>query len=288
MKQQIDNLIANSILNEREVYLPNIGTLILYRHAAKQLSAKRLQAPYNELRLTSEERGVDITTLIAKVADVSEERASDIYAEWHSQSLHDGTLTIGGVCSITNNTVTVDSNFESMANPDGVGVVNTKPRTNYFIYSIVSVCIVIALAAAGYFLYPNFISEEGIQVVEQPATEQTEVVVEQVAEPTTEVVAESAEPIAEQPAVEQTLPTLKKGYSYAVWGVYDQLNSAENAMAWIVAKLPEIDAKIYIYDSRYMIALCEENSRSACARKVTAWKKEHKSCQSVWVYTRNK
>lgn len=285
MKQQIDNLIANSILNEREIFLPNIGTLILYRHPAKQLSAKRLQSPYNELRLTSEERGVDITHLIAKVANVSEERASDIYAEWHTQSLHDGTLAIGGVCSITNNVVTTDSNFVAMANPDGVGVVTIKPRTNYYIYGVVCLCVVLSLGIAGYILYPQFATQE----VAQSASEQPQVVAEPIAEPLAEAIAEVTEvvEVAEQPA-EPTLPALKKGNSYAVWGVYDHLKSAEDAMAWIKAKLPEIDAKIYIYDSRYMIALCEESSRSACARKVTAWKKQHKSCQSVWVYTRNK
>ena len=85
MKQQIDNLIANTLLDEKEVYLPNIGSLILRRNSAKRLSSKKLQRPYYELTFTSEERGVNIVLLISKVANVSEERAADIYAEWLEQ-----------------------------------------------------------------------------------------------------------------------------------------------------------------------------------------------------------
>ena len=65
MKQQVDNLIANTLLDEGEVYLPQVGTLILYRHSAKLLSSTELQRPYRELRLTREERGESITTFIA-------------------------------------------------------------------------------------------------------------------------------------------------------------------------------------------------------------------------------
>ena len=92
MKQQIDNLIANKLLDGEEVYLPNIGSLILYRHPAKRLSSKKLQRPYHELRLTSEERGVNILVLISKIAGVDEERASDIYTEWLTQSQRNGPI----------------------------------------------------------------------------------------------------------------------------------------------------------------------------------------------------
>ena len=78
MKQEVDKLIVNLLLDEGEVYLPNVGTLILRREPSKLLSNRLLQRPYRELRLTKEERGGNIVFHIARVAGISQERASDI------------------------------------------------------------------------------------------------------------------------------------------------------------------------------------------------------------------
>ena len=155
MKQQVDNLIANTLLDEGEVYLPEIGTLILCRHAAKLLSKKVLQHPYRELRLTKEQRGSSLTTYISAITGVSVERASDIYAEWLAQSLRNNILSINGLCIIEGNKITTDKIFEDMANPKGRGTVKVNPRTNYFIYIIAGVCMGFALGIAGYVLYSN-------------------------------------------------------------------------------------------------------------------------------------
>ncbi len=299
MKQQVDNLIANTLLDEGEVYLPEVGTLILYRHAAKLLSKRELQCPYRELRLTKEERGESITAYISHIASVSAERASDIYAEWLAQSLRNNILTINALCTIEGGKITTDKTFEDMANPKGRGTVKVNPRTNYIIYIIAGLCMGFALGIAGYVLYTNGTlehlfakksiapaSEAFESVVEEPSqpTEPVVEVVEQVAEPAQEVV---AEPIATPAAEGTTILPMQKGSSYAVWGVYNELKNAEDALNWLATRIPEIEnANIYDYDGRYMVALCEVASRSECGRKVSAWKAQHKSCKSVWVYTR--
>ncbi len=293
MKQQVDNLIANTLLDEGEVYLPEVGTLILYRHAAKLLSKRELQRPYRELRLTKEERGKSITVYISHITGVSAERASDIYAEWLAQSLRNDILQISGLCSITQGKITTDKTFEDMANPKGRGTVKVNPRTNYIIYIIAGLCMGFALGIAGYVLYTNGTldslfakqkvapaSEAFESVAERPSqfTEPVVEVVEQVEQTTEQVVEQSVEP---------TILPMQKGSSYAVWGVYNELKNAEDALNWLATRIPEIEsANIYDYDGRYMVALCEVASRSECGRKVSAWKTQHKSCKSVWVYTR--
>ncbi len=303
MKQQIDHLIANILLDEGEVYLPKVGTLILCRHAATLLSKKELQRPYRELRLTREQRGEGVVAYIAQVASVSQERASDIYEEWLSQSLRNKVLTINGLCVIENGAITTDKTFEDMANPNERGSVKINPRTNYFIYIIAGLCMGFALGIAGYVLHSNGTFEDLLsrQTIAQPSeafVEATEPVVEATepvvevaevapAETTSEVtqVVEDTAVVAEV-AEQPTLLPMQKGSSYAVWGVYNELQNAEKAKAWLGEKFPEIEANIYQYDARYMVALCETASRSECGRKVSAWKAEHKSCKSVWVYTR--
>lgn len=299
MKQQIDHLIANLLLDEGEVYLPEVGTLILHRQAAMLLSSKELQRPYRALLLTKERRGYSLTDHIARVANVTTERAADIYAEWLEHSLRGDILMINDLCTIEESKVTTDKTFEDMANPQGRGTVKVNPRTNYFIYIVAGLCMGFALGIAGYVLYSNgtldnLLSKEHIS----PASEAFESVAEPVATPATE---ENVVPVSEEVAVEEPQPAtevaaefvaepsilpMQKGSSYAVWGVYNELQNAEGAVAWLAERFPEIEAAIYQYDARYMVALCDVASRSECGRKVSTWKAEHKSFKSVWVYTR--
>ena len=289
MKQQVDNLIANTLLDEGEVYLPEVGTLILVRHSAKLLSKKELQRPYRELRLTKEQRGGSLLWHISKIAGVSEERASDIYAEWLAQSLRNKVLTINGLCVIENNNIETDKTFEDMANPKGRGAIKVNPHTNYIIYIVAGVCMGFALGVAGYVLHSNgtldnLFAKQKIA----PASVAFENAVAEATlptEPTVEIVEEPVVAEVATPTVPTILP-MQKGSSYAVWGVYNELKNAEEAKAWLAEKFPEIEANIYQYDARYMVALCELSSRSECGRKVSAWKAESKSFKSVWVYTR--
>lgn len=284
MKQQVDNLIANLLLDEGEVYLPEVGTLILYRHSAKLLSKRELQSPYRELRLTKEQRGESLVFHISAIASVSKERASDIYTEWLEQSLRNKVLTINGLCVVENNTVTTDKTFENMANPEGKRSVKVNPRTNYFIYIVAGLCIGFALGIAGYVLHTNGTFDKLVAKQEvAPTTQVVESAPVQPAEVATEQPAVEA-PVAE---AESSILPLREGYSYAVWGVYNEFKNAEDAISWLSARMAEVgEAAIYEYDGRYMVALCELPSRSACGRKVSAWKAEHPSCKNVWVYTR--
>ena len=309
MKQQIDNLIANTLLDEGELALPEVGTLILRREGAKLLSKRALQRPYRELRFTKEMRGVVLTEHIAHLVDVSAERATDIYNEWLEQSLRNKVLTINGVCTVDGGKVATDKSFEDMANPKGRGTVKVNPRTNYLIYILSGLCMGFALGVAVYVLHTNgllgnLLAKRNIapaslafeNVVEEPTTATTEVVevADQPAVATTDTAEVAAAPeVVPQPVVEEIISvaepitlSLQKGRSYAVWGVYNEFENAEKAISWLATRIPEMDAKIYEYDGRYIVALCETATRSECGRKVSAWKAEHTSCKSVWVYTR--
>ena len=150
-----------------------------------------------------------------------------------------------------------------------------------------------ALGIAGYVLYTNgtldnLFAKKGIV----PASEAFENVAEEPTQPiepiveVAKVVEQTTEQVVEH-SVGPTILPMQKGSSYAVWGVYNELKNAEDAVSWLTTRIPEIEGvNIYDYDGRYMVALCEVTSRSDCGRKVSAWKAQHKSCKSVWVYTK--
>ncbi len=154
MKQQIDNLIANILFTEEGLFLPEIGTLVLLRHPAKLLSKRVLQQPYRELQLTAhDERFESLPSHIARIAKVSEERASDIYAEWLSQSLHNGVLMINGVCSIEGEEVRTDEKFEKIANPQGRKTKKIKPRKKSFVSTLLTALLIVICSGLGYVYY---------------------------------------------------------------------------------------------------------------------------------------
>ena len=299
MKQQVDNLIANILLREGEVCLPQVGTLILVRNAARLTSNSELQAPHRELRFTREERGTSLITHLMKVASLSDERASDIYAEWRNQSLRNDILTIGGVCCVENNKVKIEAKFDSLANPGGRRTIKVTRRKGHLIYILASLSVLLALCVGGYLLHANGLLDLSSQTKEEQIAENSGINItiepipdEKVANEEVETTkAPAADTLtqklpAEEVVAQPTILPMTKGRSYAVWGVYTELKNAESAKAWLNSKYPEIDAQIYEYDERYMVALCELTSRTACGKQVSAWKAKSKNFKNVWVYTR--
>lgn len=312
MKQQIDNLIAKILLTEGVVYLPNVGRLILYRHPAQLKSKRQLSAPYRELRLEKEEQGRAIVLHIVDVANISEERASDIYTEWLSQSLRNEVLTIGGVCTIKGNEVTIDDTFEKAINGEDRGTIALKPRKNETARTALAAVACMLLGAAIYVLHDNGALDpileslsrdyqvETISIVTNEPTEQVVTAAEVTsqqdsltvatieADSTATIAAVEAEP-TETAAIEVVNPSIlpmTAGHSYAVWGVYSELKNAEEAKAWLGAKFSKVKAEIYQYDARYMVAIYESSSREACNNKIREYKAQSKSFKNMWAYTR--
>lgn len=151
MKHEVDKLISNALILHGEVWVPEVGTLMLRYHGAQLLSAKRLRSPHHELLFTIERRGVSLVDLVAEEADVSAERAEAICHEWVVQSSAEGAVTIEGVCRIEGRRVVVDERFEAVINPHGRRVVPLHPRRKGMVVSLLCVVALCAAAAGLYF-----------------------------------------------------------------------------------------------------------------------------------------
>ena len=95
-------------------------------------------------------------------------------------------------------------------------------------------------------------------------------------------VAEPAQAVGSQ--AEGVLP-LSAGRSYAVWGVYIELVNAEAGQRAGNRRYSDIDARIYRYGERYMVALFDNETRSECVREVERLKERSRAFGEVWVYT---
>lgn len=308
MTAQIDNLIFNTLADGHDLYLPDVGSLIVRRNGAVRISSGRLVPPFTDIVFSRELRGEVLTDIIAAKANVSQERATEIYRQWLQHASVNGSILIGGVGEILNEKFITDQNFENMANPEGRNEVRINPVTNYVLLSFAVLCIVFAVGVAGYILYSEqvFSSQMGkgdlpqkvaVESVAAVPVETVAVVGEesvaaagteqplQISE--TEPVAAPEKTVASEPSADGlngVLP-MTAGYSYAVWGVYAEFANAEAGMNAVNRRFEDIHSRIYRYGDRYMVALYERPTRNECVRIVENLKERSRSFGEVWVYT---
>ena len=304
MKQQIDNLIHNLLGEGQDIYLPQVGTLIVRRRPAMMTSSKVVSAPYREVTFTGEQRGESLVEIIISMTDVTTERAEAIYEQWLQQVRRDDEVRIDGVGVVRQRQFEPEKSFVAYLNPQPRKSVALRPRTNYLFYVLASLCILFAVGVAGYTLYseqlfaermdkPFFISllgerseAQAVQPAESQTIENDPVVVQ---EPVVEPVAE-AEPVSEpieELVVEKAQPlAMKTGYSYAVWGVYSELKNAEYYVRFVADRYIDLTPAIYKYNNRYMVAVFERKSRGECAELVDRLKELSSAFRDMWVYTK--
>ena len=304
MKQQIDNLIRNLLGEGQDIYLPQVGTLMVRRRPAMMTSSKVVSAPYREVTFTGEQRGESLVDIIISMTDVTAERAEAIYEQWLQQVRRDDEVRIDGVGLVRQRQFEPERSFAAYLNPQPRKSVTLRPRTNYLFYVLASLCILFAIGVAGYTLYseqlfaermdkPFFFALRGesaevsiekpneVQVVENDLVAAQEPIVEPVAE--AELVSEPME----EPVTEKAQPlAMKTGYSYAVWGVYSELKNAEYYVALVAERYIDLTPAIYIYNNRYMVAVFERKSRGECAELVGRLKELSPSFREMWVYTK--
>ena len=302
MTAQIDNLIFNTLAEGHDLYLPEVGSLIVRSNGAARISSRRLVPPFKDIVFSRELRGEVLTDIIAAKANVSQERATEIYRQWLQHASVNDAVLIGGVGEIRNGKFITDQNFDNMANPEGRNEIRINPVTNYVLLSFALLCIVFAVGVAGYIFYSEQMFSDQMGKGDLPQTAVVESVVpvpvDTVDAITVEQVVEAEEqPVSEPESVAEperpiegfngVLP-MTAGYSYAVWGVYVEYANAEDGMKTVNRRFEDIHSRIYRYGDRYMVALYERPTRSECVRIVENLKERSKSFGEVWVYTDKK
>ncbi|MBQ5635407.1 MAG: hypothetical protein IIV10_03760 [Alistipes sp.] len=300
MKQQIDNLIRNLLGEEHDIYLPQVGTLMVRRRPATMPSSKMVMAPYREVTFTGEQRGESLVEIIISMTDVTSERAEAIYEQWLQQVRRDDEVRIDGVGVVRQRQFEAEKSFVAYLNPQPRKSVVLRPRTNYLFYLLASLCILFAVGVAGYILYSEQLFAERMEKPALLATSASvhpaEMNVPQPAENNAAAQETAVEPVAvEKPVGEPVqevvvekpqILAMKTGYSYAVWGVYSELKNAEYYVGLVAERYIDLTPAIYTYNNRYMVAVFERKSRGECAELVDRLKELSSAFRDMWVYTK--
>ena len=319
MVNEVNKIIRNMILSGSEVCIDGIGTLFTLRIAAQRSSRKRVVPPYRIISFVTEQRGASLKEEIARVAEVDSAKANEIFEHWLSESLVGETLTIDGVGTLHHDNFKMDDEFATALNPQGQHPLRLKPKANVGLYIFASLCMVFALAVAGYvyvdshdidltklITLPTKTADVAQNNVTKPTAEVTEVTATadstaMVAPAEVEVAVATAEvndiptpQASENIAVEvktstattnttgDVQPTIP-GRSYVVLGVFSTPENVARAIRQAQKSASDLQYSVYEYGSKYMVAVYDTESRSECQEFVRSLDGKFKD---LWVYSR--
>ncbi len=298
MVDVVNRLIFNTLISGNDIYLPQVGSLVIRRRTATMQGAKRLIPPCRKVTFTGEQRGESLVDLIQSVASVSQTRAEDIYRQWLQSVSRDGVVTIDGVGVVAQRNFAIDAKLNSILNPHSLEPLVLKPRISASVYVAV-LLLLLSLGFGGYLLLDNGAQESDMELMPQEvaivemAPQNAVVTADVVIEPAVEPVADSlatnivtVEPIAQSEAVEQ-IDTLKANYSYIVWGVYSKIENARNYKELVEQRFEDLHCTIYHYknNTMYMVALDVKPSRGQSIAVMRELKQRSPFFDQLWIFT---
>ena len=158
MVNEVNKLILNTLVEQGAVYIPNIGTLSIYRTASRKRGSK-IVAPSYSVTYTTECKATSLSSVIMSVANVDEPSANDIVERWHKKLNADGRVVIEGVGTIANGYFSPDSEFIAKLNRYNEPIrLNGNTGNNKRLWLIP--LMVVAIVALGINLYLVFTNRE--------------------------------------------------------------------------------------------------------------------------------
>lgn len=298
MVNEVNKIIYNRLITEREVTLPGVGSLSLVRHAASMSSRDVIAAPRLTIEFSSHAEGCSVVDAIAIIGGTDTATAEDIYSRWLEKVRSGSTLTIEGVGILRNKSFEVDKELLSMLNGTSATHVNVvrrkKGRTMLWVGLTLSIIALIVSIAAIFNVDISAMSDKATNADKQVETIVENIIVEPDAEDITsgELTTDVEEDIHTQDvvAVESVeVATVADNWTmrddihhWVVAGSYSTMSNAESAAETITTKYQDIDCKIITLGKMYAVAIYGSSDRDDCVQYM---RKYHKNFGEAWIFT---
>lgn len=298
MVNEVNKIIYNRLITEREVTLPGVGSLSLVRRAASMSSKEVIVAPRLTIEFSSHAEGCSVVDAIAVIGGTDTATAEDIYSRWLEKVRSGSTLTIEGVGILRNKSFEVDKELLSMLNGTSATHVNVvrrkKGRTMLWVGLTLSIIALIVSIAAIFNIDISAISDKATNADKQVETTVENIIVEPEAEDVAsgELTTDVEEDIHTQDvvAVESVeVATVADNWMmrddihhWVVAGSYSTMSNAESAAEAITTKYQDIDCKIITLGKMYAVAIYGSSDRDDCVQYM---RKYHKNFGEAWIFT---
>lgn len=282
MVEAVNGLIFNTLIAERAVNLPTIGTLYIERTAATT-DGNRVVAPRYVVNFSSHLEAVSIVDVIARTASVDTATANDIFERWTAKVKDCNVLQISGVGLLKDKTFITDNELLNALNNNQINNLEiTRKQGSAMRWIVVLVALVVVLVGCAYLYFSMQCDDE---IVDVPCTVQ-EVVTEKVVVPEDNIeeeviVIEEPEVIIEEPAVE-VWTEAKDIRHRVIVGSYSTRENAERAIRDIERRKPELTCSVYVLGSMYAVAIYGSADNADCEEFMREYKSDF---AQMWIHT---
>lgn len=296
MQEEVNKLIFNTLISERMVYLPRVGTLVLVCREANVATSGVIEPPRYIVEFSSHTEAISLIDVIASVADVNDKTATDIYDRWLEKVKTAECLVIGGVGELRNKSFIIDEEFDKSINILSPVKVRKKGSAITIFWYIVTLILMCGAAFAVYYVLTDK-SHNDVHSIDEyhcvdASESQTVIQVEPIE--TAEVVTADTLFVDEQPitVADQPIDVMSSDWRESVdirhWvvvGSYSTEENAQRAVLEIEKRLADVHCSVFRLGSMYAVSVYGSADKLDCERFIDDYMKEF---NQVWIHTPRK
>ena len=300
MVNEVNNIIYNTLIAERSIHLPGVGTLSVVRKSAEMASSDLIMPPSYTVEFSSYGTATSIVDAIAFEGEVDIIKAEDIYSRWLDRVRTGSTILIEGVGRLQNKSFVVDPIFIALFNNAGNKPIKVGRKKKGGMVAIILVILFAAIAVIGglsWYFYDDIetmlagettatseevLADEPIVEDEVVAPADEESVTIEVEEPQEEVI-----PVVETPTEEPSNDWTQSAdiRHWVVAGSYSTEQNANTAMNILMAEHDGVQCKIVSLGKMYAVAIYGSVEREECVQFVRDMRDD---IENMWIFTPKK
>ena len=292
MVNEVNKIVYNTLVAERAIHLPGVGTLSIVRKSAEVASGGMVLPPSHSVQFSSGAHATSLVDAIAREAGMDSASAEELYSRWLEKVRVGATLTIEGVGRLQQKSFVSEGEFVALFNraaaPVKIKRHNKSAISAALIASFIGVGVVFGAAA---WFFVNDTPEPDAEIVEQQdvvamanVADKEEVIIEEVVE---EVAPEEPIEVAEPEVSEVATNWTQEAdiHHWVVAGSYSTEQNAETAKSALMAKHNGMSCDIISLGKMYAVAVYGSTNRDDCVE----FMREHSAeLKNLWIFTPKK
>ena len=293
MVNEVNNIIYNTLVVERAVHLPGVGTLSVVRKSAELASGGMVLPPSYTVEFSSSAYATSLVDVIAREAGVDGTSAEDIYSRWLDKVRIESTLTIEGVGILRYKSFVADGEFMTQLTPTTAPIkIKRHNKGSATVIALISTFIGVGVVfgAAAWFFFKDTkevdqkTAEQQNTIASNVAEVEETIVIEKVIE---EVVPEETIEVAEPETSEVVDDWTQSGdiRHWVVAGSYSTEQNANIAKDALITKHEGVQCDIFTLGKMYAVAVYGSADREDCVQ----FMREHgHEIENMWIFTPKK
>ena len=280
MVTEVNKLIYNTLVSERSIYLPEVGTIALRRQSAQIVNKGVVNPPRYRAEFSSQQQGVSLVEIIAHATHIDVTAANDIYQRWLGRVRNGSTVIIEGVGELHNKSFVADTALLAILNVAEPLTLKRKSGKKWGIVVCLLIAVIVGLVGAYFYTTHNtavdtdvidqsvceeITSDEAVPENEPVVTEHNadNVIPEEGSKEASEISREEGSEETANANLWSANPDIRH---WVVVGSYSTEANANAAVDSYRTVSPEYEFHVYPLGSMYAVVVYGSADREECVR----------------------